>query len=62
MRTRRSDPAVGPAHFFDQLIFSGSVSRLQKRGNARGMGRTNLHNQISQSLDRRVLRLSTNPG
>jgi len=28
---RRSDPAVGPAHFFDQLIFSGSVSQLQKR-------------------------------
>jgi len=38
MRTRRSDPAVGPAQFFDQLIFSGSVSQLQKRANAPRMG------------------------
>jgi len=28
----------------------------------KGDRRTNLHNQISQALDRRVLRLSTNPG
>ena len=31
MRTRRSDLAAGSAHFFDQLIFSGSASQLQKR-------------------------------
>jgi len=31
MRTVGSDLAVGTAHFFDQLIFSGSVSQLQKK-------------------------------